>query len=103
MTGRRCPADRALRIGLVSAVVPEAELTRAGQAMVDDLLATGSNGLRLTKDLINAAESGLGLEDQIAIEDRNQMYCLEAGDPIERIRAFAQKRRGITTPQEPGP
>ncbi len=102
MTGRHCSAERALRIGLVSDVVPEAELMRAGQSMVDDLLATGSNGLRLTKDLINAAESGLGLEDQIAIEDRNQMYCLAAGDPVERIRAFAQKRRGSTTTKEPG-
>lgn len=93
MTGRRCGADRALRVGLVSEVVPVSDLDRAGEAMVADLLATGPTGLRVTKDLVNASEAGAGLEDIIAMEDRNQMYCLQSGDPAEGIRAFAEKRR----------
>ena len=29
----------------------------------------------------------MSLEDVVAIEDRNQMYCLLTGDPAERIKA----------------
>ena len=87
MTGRPCDAARAFRIGLVSAVVADPDLERAGQAMVDDLLAASPTGLRLTKDLLNASEAGMSLEDVVAIEDRNQMYCLLTGDPAERIKA----------------
>jgi enoyl-CoA hydratase/carnithine racemase len=92
LTGRPCSAARALALGLVSDVVEEAELERAGQSLVDALLATGPTGLRLTKDLLNASETGLGLEEMIAIEDRTQMYCLLGGDPAEGIRAFREKR-----------
>lgn len=99
MTGRRCAADRALRIGLVSEVVTPAELERAGETLVADLLATGPTGLRLTKDLLNVSEAGAGLEAVVAIEDRNQMYCLQGGDPAEGIRAFAEKRRPRFGPQ----
>ena len=37
MTGRFCDAERSLRIGLVSEVVPDDELTAAGEALVADL------------------------------------------------------------------
>ncbi len=92
LTGRPCPAERALRLGLVSEVVGDADLEAAGQRLVEELLATGPAGLRLTKDLLNASESGLGLEAVVAMEDRNQMYCLLGGDPAEGIRAFQEKR-----------
>lgn len=92
LTGRPCPADRALRLGLVSEVVAADELETAGRKLVDDLLATSPTGLRLTKDLLNVSESGAGLEAVIAMEDRNQMYCLLGGDPVEGIRAFQEKR-----------
>jgi enoyl-CoA hydratase len=93
LTGRPCSAARAERLGLVSEVVPNDDLIRSGQALVDDLLATGPTGLRLTKDLLNASDAGAALEDQIALEDRSQMYCLASGDPVEGIRAFRAKRR----------
>lgn len=92
MTGRFCDAERALRIGLASEVVPDDALEAAGEAMVADLLATGPTGLRLTKDLLNASEAGMSLEEVLAIEDRNQMYCSLTGEPLEGLRAFREKR-----------
>jgi enoyl-CoA hydratase len=92
MTGRFCDAERALRIGLVSDVVPDDELEGAGEALVADLLATAPTGLRLTKDLLNASESGMSLEEVIAMEDRNQSLCPLSGDPAEGIAAFLEKR-----------
>jgi len=92
MTGRFCDAERALRVGLVSEVVADDALDEAGEAMVADLLYTGPTGLRLTKDLLNASESGMGLEEVVAMEDRNQMYCVLTGEPLEGMRAFKEKR-----------
>ena len=92
MSGRFCDAARALRIGLVSEVVADDALDAAGEAMVRDLLAAGPTGLRLTKDLLNASESGMGLEEMIAMEDRSQMYCSLSGEPLEGLRAFREKR-----------
>jgi enoyl-CoA hydratase/carnithine racemase len=92
MTGRFCDAERALRVGLVSEVVPDQELTTAGEALVADLLYTAPTGLRLTKDLLNASESGMSLEEVVAMEDRNQSYCSLTGDPAEGMRAFLEKR-----------
>jgi enoyl-CoA hydratase len=92
MTGRFCNAARAERIGLVSEVVPGDELEAAGIRMAADLLATGPTGLRLTKDLLNASEAGMSLEEVIAMEDRNQMYCAMTGEPLEGLRAFREKR-----------
>lgn len=92
MTGRFCDAERAVRIGLASESVPDDQLTAAGQKLVEELLLTGPTGLRLTKDLLNASESGMSLEEVIAIEDRSQMYCSMTGEPLEGLRAFKEKR-----------
>lgn len=92
LTGRPCSADRALQLGMVSEVVAEDQLETAGRALVDDLLSTGTTGLRMTKDLLNAAEAGGGLEDHLALEDRNQMYCYLSGEPAEGMRAFLERR-----------
>jgi len=92
MTGRFCDADRAVRIGFASECVPDAELDEAGARMAGDLLATGPVGLRLTKDLLNASESGMSLEEVVAMEDRSQMYCSLNGDLREGIAAFKERR-----------
>lgn len=92
MTGRFCDAARAERIGLVSEVVPDDALEAAGMRMAEDLLYAGPTGLRLTKDLLNASEAGMSLEEVIAMEDRNQMYCSMTGEPLEGLRAFKEKR-----------
>ncbi len=92
MTGRFVDAERALRIGLVSDVVPDDVLESAGRALAGDMVKTGPLGLRLTKDLLNASASGLSLEQAISLEDRSQVLCSASGDPAEGARAFVEKR-----------
>ena len=65
-TGRFIDAERALRVGLVSEVVPMDQLEAAGQALADDMLATAPLGLRLTKECFWAAVDGNDLSSAIA-------------------------------------
>lgn len=92
-TGRFIDANRALRVGLVSEVVPPDQLEAAGQALVDDMLATAPLGLRLTKECFWAAVDGNDLPSVVAMEDRNQVLAVANGDLAEGIAAFLQKRR----------
>jgi len=93
LTGRFIDAQRALRVGLVSEVVPDAELATAAQPYLDDLLAATPLGLRLTKDAINQNVDAQGLEAAIALEDRQQALCVQSPDFHEAVRAFLEKRR----------
>lgn len=92
-TGRFIDAERALRVGLVSEVVPPDRLEAAGQALADDMLATAPLGLRLTKECFWAAVDGNDLPSVIAMEDRNQVLTVANGDLAEGMRAFLEKRK----------
>jgi len=92
-TGRFVDAERALRIGLVSEVVPPEQLEAAGQALAEDMLATAPLGLRLTKECFWAAVDGNDLPSVIAMEDRNQVLTVVNGDLAEGIQAFLGKRK----------
>jgi enoyl-CoA hydratase len=91
-TGRFIEAQRALRVGLVSDVVPLDQLEAAGQSLAEDMLATAPLGLRLTKECFWAAVDGNDLPSVIAMEDRNQVLTIANGDLQEGMRAFIEKR-----------
>ena len=92
-TGRFIDAERALRVGLVSDVVPADQLEAAGRTLADDMIATAPLGLRLTKECFWAAVDGNDLASVVAMEDRNQVLTVANGDLAEGIQAFLQKRR----------
>jgi enoyl-CoA hydratase/carnithine racemase len=92
-TGRFIDAERALRVGLVSEVVPPEQLEAAGQTLADEMLATAPLGLRLTKECFWAAVDGNDLPSVIAMEDRNQVLTVVNGDLAEGIQAFLHKRK----------
>jgi len=92
MTGRFIHAERALRTGLVSEVVPDAQLEQAAASYVDDLLAAAPLGLRLTKECLNHSIDAASLEAAVAMEDRNQVLCLHTQDFKEGVAAFMEKR-----------
>jgi enoyl-CoA hydratase len=93
MTGRFIDAERALRVGLVSDVVPEEQLEAAGETLVQEMLGTSPMGLRLTKECLNATIDSPSLEVAIAMENRNQILCGANGDIEEGMKAFLEKRR----------
>ncbi len=92
MTGRFIHAPRALATGLVSQVVPDAELEAAGEALVAEMLATSPIGLRMTKEGLGFAIDAPSLEAAIAMENRNQLMCAASDDFKEGLAAFLEKR-----------
>jgi enoyl-CoA hydratase/carnithine racemase len=92
MTGRFIDAERALRVGLVSAVVDPGDLEAGGRAMAGDMLNASPMGLRLTKEGLRLATDAGSLEAVVALEDRGQILCASAGFFEEGIEAFRQRR-----------
>jgi len=93
LTGRFINAERALRTGLVSEVVPDDQLDATAAKLAQEMVETSPLGLRLTKDCMWAAADAGSLEQAIAIEDRNQVLCVRAGYLEEGARAFIEKRK----------
>ncbi len=92
LTGRFIDARRALATGLVSEVVPEADLEAAVRPYLEEMLTTSPMGLRLTKEGLDMAIDASSLEAAMAIENRNQILCSQSPDFKEAISAFFEKR-----------
>ena len=92
LTGRFIHAERALQVGLVSAVVPDDELESAARELAGEMLATTPLALRLTKECLSASIDAGSLDQAIAMEDRNQILCAQSKDFREGIAAFLEKR-----------
>jgi enoyl-CoA hydratase len=92
LTGRFMGADRAYQLGLISRIVESDGLEAEARAFAADMLHATPLGLRLTKEALNHAIDANGLEAAIAMEDRNQILCVQDGDFGEGVRAFLEKR-----------
>ncbi|MES1990025.1 MAG: enoyl-CoA hydratase/isomerase family protein [Pseudomonadota bacterium] len=97
MTGRFINAERALKTGLVSEIVPDDKLEDAARLYIDEMLGTSPIGLRLTKECLNMSVDAGSLEAAIAMEDRNQILAAQTNDFREGIAAFLQKRKPAFT------
>jgi enoyl-CoA hydratase/carnithine racemase len=92
LTGRFIDAERALRVNLLSEIVPEDRLLDSGLAVGDEMLATAPMGLRMTKDALNLAIDAPSLEAAMAVEDRQQVMMTTTHDHREAVAAFLGKR-----------
>jgi enoyl-CoA hydratase len=95
LTGDFIDAARAERTGLVSRVVPDAELDAAAREMAERMLRNAPLALRLTKEALKHNIDAPSLEAAIAMEDRNQVLTAGTHDFREGIAAFLQKRPPI--------
>ena len=95
LTGSFIDAARAERVGLVSRVVPDAELEGAARAMAEDMLRNSPIGLRLTKECLKLSIDAPSLEAAVAMEDRNQILAAQTSDFREGVVAFLQKRPAV--------
>lgn len=93
LTGDFIEGPRALSTGLVSRLVPDAEMEAAAAPLIDQMLTTAPLGLRLTKECLRMSLDAPSLEAAIAMEDRNQILAATSPDFGEGIRAFFEKRR----------
>lgn len=92
LTGDFIGAERALALGLVSRVVPDADLQNAVGPLLESMLTTSPLGLRLTKECLRMSIDAPSLEAAVAMEDRNQILCSLGPDFAEGIAAFREKR-----------
>lgn len=95
LSGRFIEAERALRMGLVSDIVPAENLLAAGLDLAADMLKAAPMGLRMTKESINAEIDAPSLEAALAIEDRQQVILIDTEDHREGVKAFLEKRPAV--------
>jgi 2-(1,2-epoxy-1,2-dihydrophenyl)acetyl-CoA isomerase len=91
LLGERFGAAEALRLGLVSRVVPPAELDAAVEAVVRSLATGPVQALRNTKRLIRESLSR-SLSEQLHAEALSFAQCAASADFAEGITAFLAKR-----------
>jgi enoyl-CoA hydratase/carnithine racemase len=92
LTGRFLMAQRALALGLVAEVVPDAQLEAAAQPWIDDLLHASPMGLRMTKEGLAMGIDANSLEAAMALENRNQLMTAKSPNFAEGMAAFLAKR-----------
>ena len=93
LTGRDVDATEAARIGMVSRVLPDAELLDAALGIAEQLCQWSPHGIAMTKTVLwSSLETG-SLEAAIDFENRNQLLVrLTTQNLQEAIVARKQKR-----------
>ncbi|MCC6766584.1 MAG: enoyl-CoA hydratase/isomerase family protein [Deltaproteobacteria bacterium] len=91
LTGRRIDAREAERIGLVTRVVPPAELRDAALAVASAIAANGPLAVRAAKASVWRGLD-LPLEDGLRLEQLLAEPVRQSDDAQEGVRAFLEKR-----------
>jgi enoyl-CoA hydratase len=92
LTGRPVEAAEALRVGLVSDVVPDADLPDRALALAAAITANSPMGVRMTKEVMWAQLEIPGLRAGIDLENRTQVVTTFSEDHREAVAAFQQRR-----------
>lgn len=92
LTGERIDAATAERLGLVSQVVPRAELLQAARTMAGKILSRGPLAIRLAKAALNISARA-GLDVGLEVERLAQAILFESKDKREGMTAFLEKRK----------
>ena len=92
LLGQPFTAERALEVGIVTAVVPEAELLERAQKTAAALAELPPESIRLTKRLMKSAHAG-AVKQQIAEEGRVFVERLASPEAKEAMNAFLEKRK----------
>ena len=91
-TARNIKSDEALRIGLVNAVYPLAELYAAAEKMASTIASNAPIAVRAAKKAMNDGIS-LPIGDAVVCEEKAFGSCFETADQQEGMGAFLEKRK----------
>ncbi len=91
LTGEMIDANEALAIGLVSRVVPDAELMNAALAMANKIAANPPHAVRMTKRLLREGQTA-DLKNILELSAAMQSLAHATKDNDEAINAFIEKR-----------
>jgi enoyl-CoA hydratase len=95
LTGRAIDAAEALRMGLVSRVVPDDELLTAAVEVAVGMTKFSPYGLQYSKEACRVGLEIGSLDAAIEFEDRNQLMLGFTDNLPEAIRAFAADREPV--------
>jgi enoyl-CoA hydratase len=90
-TGRRVGAEEALRIGLVNAVYPPAELLERARALAAEIARNAPVAVRLSKEAIRRGLD-VDLAAGLALEAQAFALAFSTADQREGMSAFLEKR-----------
>ncbi|ALG62248.1 enoyl-CoA hydratase [Citromicrobium sp. JL477] len=95
LTARRVPADEALELGFVNAVVPGDKLTQEARRWADMILQASPLSIRTSKSIARKGLKEPSLEDAIEHQRDNEVLdrMLASQDYREGPKAFAEKRK----------
>jgi 2-(1,2-epoxy-1,2-dihydrophenyl)acetyl-CoA isomerase len=91
MTGDVVDAGRAVEMGMINAVVPDAELMDHALKLATRLAAGPTGALGRIKELLEASATG-GFAEQLELEREAQIKSGQSKDATEGIAAFVEKR-----------
>jgi 2-(1,2-epoxy-1,2-dihydrophenyl)acetyl-CoA isomerase len=96
--GDAIDAARALELGLVNRVVPDAELMRETRHIAERLRDAPHRSIAAAKHAVYMSDNA-SLERMLQYETEAQLQCFESEEARERVRAFLEKRpaRRVTT------
>lgn len=94
LTGRRVTADEALRVGLVNAVVPFAELMTKAIELASMIARSSPAAVRSSKRLMQLAFTGQ-VSSGLATEHNAFADAFESSQQTEGMRAFLEKRQPV--------
>ncbi|MBQ9443520.1 MAG: enoyl-CoA hydratase/isomerase family protein [Lachnospiraceae bacterium] len=90
-TARNIKADEALRIGLVNAVYPAAELMEQAEKLASTIAGNAPIAVRACKKAINEGLE-LPMDEAIALEEKLFGSCFESEDQREGMANFLRKK-----------
>jgi enoyl-CoA hydratase len=90
-TARQVRADEALTIGLVTQIVPAAELSERGMTVARSIAVKGPVAVRLAKQAVQRGQD-LDLANACAYETAAFALAFATADQQEGMRAFLEKR-----------
>ncbi|MGW0043391.1 enoyl-CoA hydratase/isomerase family protein [Rhodococcus sp. NPDC003348] len=93
LTGRRFDAGEALRLGLVTDVVPPDELLDVALAKAGEILLNPPLSVELTKQGMWIALETASFDASVEFENRQQVFTALTEDRAEATAAFLGKRR----------
>src|SRR5207253_10600166 len=92
LTGERCDARHAHRIGLVHEGVPPEELEQAAGRKIEALLTSGPEAVGVAKRLIGQV-AGKNPQDAMSLTVRTIAERRASAEAKEGLSAFLEKRR----------
>lgn len=95
-TGKAIKADEALRIGLVNAVVPQADLMDKALEIANQIAANAPLAIKAAKMCINA-EYDMPMDQAIVYESGIFGQCFATEDQKNGMKAFLNKEKPIFT------